>query len=223
MGKGCATIRSGKSTLYGVVIETSLVEFFVGAGYHYLSTAPLCCRGLYSRNSFGAIDSYIFRNTCPSERRDFFRLNGNDLLVSANITTSIFGYPRIDKFSKFAFGIFFFFMRGRNRSSSTIISSGKRYLSGYCFTFFDTYILRQSTYKCRRSFICYANSLSISKRLVTSVGSYKNAFDSISIVAIAFNTFFFLKGNCRSTPPCNCRQYYRWDRLLTRKRKMIRE
>ena len=140
MGKGCTTIGSCKSTLYGVVVEASLVEFLIGASYHYFSTAPLCCRGLYSRNGFGAIDSYIFRNTCPSERRIFFRLNGNDLLVSANIATSIFGYPRIDKFSKFAFGIFFFFMRSCNRSSTTIIGSGKRYLSGYCFAFFNAHI-----------------------------------------------------------------------------------
>ena len=223
MGKGCTTIGSCKSTLYGVVVETSLVEFLIGASNHYFSTTSLCSGSLYSRNSFGAINSYIFRDACPSERRDFFRLNGNDLLVSANIATSIFGYPRIDKFSKFAFGIFFFFMRSCNRSSSTIIGSGERYLSGYCFAFFDTYILRQSTYKSRASFICYANSLSISKRLVARVGSYKNAFDSISIVAIAFDAFFFLKGNRRCTPSCNRRQCYRWDRLLTRKGKMIRK
>ena len=140
MGKGCATIRSCKSALYGVVVETSFVQFLIGVSNHYFSTAPLCCRGLYSRNGFSAIDSYIFRNTCPSERRIFFRLNGNDLLVSTNIATSIFGYPRIDKFSKFAFGIFFFFMRGRNRSSSTIIGSSERYLSGYCFAFFNAHI-----------------------------------------------------------------------------------
>ena len=140
MGKGCTTIGSCKSTLYGVVVEASLVEFLIGVGNHYFSTTALSCRGLYSRNGFSAIDSYIFRNTCPSERRDFFRFNGNDLLVSANIATSIFSYPRIDKFSKFAFSIFFFFMRSCNRSSTTIIGSGKRYLSGYCFAFFNAHI-----------------------------------------------------------------------------------